>query len=261
MNFRNFAKRKSLTMNIGRIKKAVNGNTAFLLTAVAALTLGFFLARRCLLGNQISAMTAIICGLADAMVIFIPYVFIRPRYRWTMWPVLAIIAALLYANIIFFRNYGDMIPGSLFSPAIATNSFVVDSALHSLHRADWIIVALIGAVVAAYIKYRKSILSATFSRRAKIVYVSACFALIAGCLAMSYRRISLYISAESPRQVLEYYPQNWQRGYILMSAIYRDFGITGYVANVAGGLTGSKENLSDADREAIKTRLQRQPQD
>lgn len=239
----------------------ISGAALFLCIAVLCLTAGMAAVRRSLFPESMSLTMALASSLADAMLVFLPYVLLRPRLRWTLWIALPALALLLYANIIFFRNYNDMIPGSLYSPSIATNSFVLDSALHSLRAADLVAPVLLGAVIAAYAWLRRQVLSQYFSKRFKLIYSAVLVILLMFCTAMTYRRISSYISSESLRQTIGYYTENWQRGYILMSDIYRDFGIAGYTANVLGSMVSTTPALTDSERALIESRLRQKPSD
>ena len=78
-------------------------------------------------------------ALADASLIALPLLFLRGRWRYIAGVVTVGAGVLIFANALYFRNFNDLIPASLYLHNQATDSLVVDSAVQSLRLSDFIV--------------------------------------------------------------------------------------------------------------------------
>lgn len=79
-------------------------------------------------------------ALADASLVSLPLLFLRGKWRFVAGTVAVAVGALIFANVLYFRNFNDLIPASLYWHNQAGDSLVVNSALQSLRFSDIIVV-------------------------------------------------------------------------------------------------------------------------
>lgn len=115
----------------------------------------------------------IFISLADAAVILLPFVFLPPRWRWSVTLPMVILPLFFEANVLYFRNFSDLLPlASVLSP-YSYNAFVLKSAQASVQRADVVFglgVALFCAIFAILKPWR---IKSGFGRRGRLMAVAA----------------------------------------------------------------------------------------
>lgn len=103
------------------------------------LLLGFQTAAFLLLAdiNYFSAHTCLAIGMIDALVILAPYALLPPRFRWSVVFPMVLFPLFLYVNLLYFRNFEDLI--GLSSAITGTQNMggvVFRSALNSVEPSD-----------------------------------------------------------------------------------------------------------------------------
>lgn len=94
----------------------------------------------CILGEiQPNLSTAILFGIADSFIILTPYFLLAPSWRRTLIVPLILTPAFLYANLLYLRNFGDLMGLSVMTDFRQANGGVAQGAFNSVFAADlWI---------------------------------------------------------------------------------------------------------------------------
>lgn len=78
-----------------------------------------------------------ICGaLADASILTLPLVFLRGKWRYLGAAVPVTVGALVLVNVLYYRNFNDLVPASLYVNNQAGDSLVKESAIESLRWSE-----------------------------------------------------------------------------------------------------------------------------
>ncbi len=124
--------------------------------------------------NRCGILTVIATGTADALVILSPYLILSPRWRWSVIFPMVFFPAYLYANLLYLRNFGDMMGmPTMFGVSNATG-VVADSALKSMRLADLWICIPFTLFLAIYCKTLKAISRNAFPLRLRISGIILC---------------------------------------------------------------------------------------
>ena len=127
--------------------------------------------------RQIGCWVNVLIGMADAAVILLPYVFIGRRWRWSVVVPMIAVPVYLYANILYFRNFSDMMGFSTMFGFQNVTGAVADSTLSSVRIDDlWIGIPFLIFLVCYLISLRCMGKNA-FDRRFKVSMVVAVIAL------------------------------------------------------------------------------------
>lgn len=148
-----------------KIRKYVD--TTYLLTG------GVLLIQYCFFWKEIINTSIIhyaIIGAADIALILLPLLFLKGKWRMSVW--IPIIGLNVYwlINILYFRTYLDLMPLSSFALTDNVDDVLIESTLHSLRIQD--LVYPLGLVFLAffYIKYHKSITNTNLPFKAKAIF-------------------------------------------------------------------------------------------
>lgn len=194
-----------------------------------------------------SALTVTIAVVADSLLLFLPMCFVGRRYLWTVPIWFTIVAAVVYANVLYFRNFHDCIPGCAYF-AGGFNSFVLESAYASVRSLD-IVFALTatGAYAATWLlrsRYPQRSIPAVYS------YLILTCVLLIGQFLSSVRRVWIYSKVEPIYAVSELYgcfeeQVSW-KNYMLY------FGFPGYALRAMVDNIGAHYEMTEADRAQMR---------
>ncbi|MCM1520930.1 MAG: LTA synthase family protein [Lachnoclostridium sp.] len=113
----------------------------------------------------------VVAGVPETILLLLPYWFIPPRFRATIFIVLGWSAIWFTANILYFRNFGDVLSVEAIEMTENLNGFVVDSAIHSFRIVDLIFflpTCLLIIVYALYFRRSVTAKDSTFGRLTKL---------------------------------------------------------------------------------------------
>lgn len=80
-------------------------------------------------------------AMADATLLSLPLLFLRGKWRYVAGIFPIAVGTLIFANVLYYRNFNDLIPASLYFNNHAGDSLVVNSAIQSLKLSDLIVAA------------------------------------------------------------------------------------------------------------------------
>lgn len=107
----------------------------------------------------------------DAAVIVSPFMLLKPRWRWSVIVPMLLIPIYLYANLLYYRNFNDMMGFATMLGVQNATGVVADSAFSSVRLGDlWIGVPFVVSIL-FYIALIKRVSVKSFSRNLKIAVV------------------------------------------------------------------------------------------
>ena len=154
------------------------------------------------LGN-ISVLFKICSALADSSIIMIPFVLLKGKWKYLYIPLPFIISLLLSANIIYYRNFDDMIqPAAYFNAALSDPS-VIRGAASSLKWYD-ILYLILPFLPPAYIITAKSRIKVFSIRLSWKLGILTILVLSSGIsYAGVFRRIGIYNHLSSLNEIAD----------------------------------------------------------
>jgi len=123
--------------------------------------------------NSFSFGINVLVGAADAAVILLPFVLLKPKWRWSVVVPMVAVPVYLYANLLYYRNFNDMMGFSTMFGVQNVTGAVADSTLSSVKLDDlWLGIPLL-TFIAIYILAFKYIRAGAFRLHFKIAGVLA----------------------------------------------------------------------------------------
>lgn len=141
----------------------------------------------------------VITSLADAMVLFLPFVFLRGRWLWLTLVPFLLLPLIVLANVLYLRNFGDILAPVLYFSASPFDGIIIRSTLASLSPADSIPLLASAVGIVALIVLRKRI--ARPSPRFTKAYVFSTLAAFVIVVTMIYRRYGNWEGNHSPKTI------------------------------------------------------------
>lgn len=203
--------------------------------------------------TAISFPFKILSCLSDAGLLMIPVLFLKKGWRYLILPVVGLFALLVFANIIYFRNFGDMIAPSLYFSDF-NNGFVVRSAAASIKWKDlWLVVAVLLPIIYPCVFGWKASVDYLPARRFKLSFII----IVALCWIIGYvgeiRRIKMFTNSpdyiEATRTIFNKSHIDWQ-------SKYRQHNFTGYLTWTLYESFGIYHTLSLEEKASISEYLE-----
>lgn len=203
-----------------------------------------------LFGNGVMSVVSItISAVADSLLIFVPVCLVSRRYLYLVAVWFTIVTAVIYANVLYMRNFNDCITGVAYLTGGSFNRFVIDGALASLRGIDMVFVL---TVLGAFAITRRLRLKYPGKQwRGAMVYIVAACLLTAGQAALSIRRICVYNKVSIADATREY------RSGIAQQVAWKDYvlyyGFPTYMLRAVGDNIGAHYELTDDEKHQIHT--------
>lgn len=118
--------------------------------------------------------TNIALGAADALIILSPFFLLNPRWRWTIVFPMTLFPIYLYVNLLYLRNFGDMMGFTTMFGFSNATGVVAESSLKSMRWNDLYIIIPFLAFFVLYFTSLAKIRKDTFTLKFKIISVSCC---------------------------------------------------------------------------------------
>ncbi len=208
--------------------------------------------------NGVSVPFKILVGIMDGTIGVLPLILFRGKWRFLELLPVVLIPLVALANVLFLRNYGDMIPGRMYFMSQIADPTVIEAARASFRMSDFSLLLLPVAAVSMLVIYRESVLSFKVRRR----FLSG--------LSVSVLMLMLVVFAGSSRRM-----HKWHEEFTVLDAIretvspvksdwesYMELGgLCGYVARCSIDIFNKPKEMSDEETERVKACLDRKNQD
>lgn len=103
----------------------------------------------------------------DVLLLFLPFIFIRKKFVIILPFYFLLITIVELANILYYRNFNDVIPATSYFTNFGLNSFVIDSSISSLKAKDLLFV--LTNIVAFFAIFKYASQYTALRRRVKII--------------------------------------------------------------------------------------------
>lgn len=202
--------------------------------------------------KYISLPFKISSALLDSTLITILCMFLKGKWRYIAIPIPFIISAVLWANVIYYRNFGDLIQASSYIRADITDSTVASSAISSIKWMDiaFIILPFCPLVYAIVNRKRLPIspINSFWRWSALSIFIMS--------LAFSYigviRRVKLHNKLDSYKEVPEILCAKETTSWIVN---YEMHHFIGYILKCIASIGDIGMNLSPSDIALIKSHI------
>lgn len=185
----------------------------------------------------------------DVLLLFLPFIFIRKKFVIILPFYFLLITIVELANILYYRNFNDVIPATSYFTNFGLNSFVIDSSISSLKAKDLLLV--LTNIVAFFAIFKYASQYTALRRRVKIIYVCVTLMLAFSQIGLTVRR--QFICFEMPS-----YKESWQmylrdyKGVPTWRSFFSEFGMFGYILKVFTIVGQGNETLNESELAEIK---------
>lgn len=172
---------------------------------------------------------------------------------WGRWKFISIffpytVSLLIISNLLYYRNFFDLIPASLYDVSSVGDSLILESSLSSLRYTDSILIILSLLPTVYYLFYKKKFIS-TSNKGIRLIFLFLTVILETITLCGSFRRQSIYNNPKSfSEQIENVYPAfflNWLFWYT-------NHNFTGYLVRVALDGNDKNKHLSSEELNRIR---------
>ena len=193
-------------------------------------------------------------ALAESSFWMVLICLIKPKWNVILLIVPFIISWLLIANILFYRNFNDLIPASSYFNSHITDNSILSGALQTLSMPD-IIILLVPFVPLLYFIYNRKKYNRCTPLRIYSLFFLGIFALSYGCVWIgAYRRIGIYSNTSDTKEILSnLYPENTTN----WKFFYNQHTFHGYILRCLLSKSGEMKKLTDNDLDFIKKHLKK----
>lgn len=222
---------KPLENTVGFLRRIFTNPSFLIYLAAFAAMLGLLEIFRTLV-RQVNAWmnldTLTVAG--DVAVLLLPLVFLRPRWRRTVWFLIAGMTVFCYVNLWYCRAFYDLMPADSLGMGGNMQSRVVDAFLDQLRMADWLLLLPVAAFAAAWLPLRRKALTVKFPLSAKITLTAVALLLYGGAyMARAYRLYDVNRKlGDYPHMLCNYFRYSKVKAYKFTQHLTR-MGYIGYM--------------------------------
>lgn len=220
----------------------------FYIILFISLFLIFLYGRLMMLSQAISFPFLCIGALADASLFSVISLLLRGKWRYIALFIPALVCMLLLANIIYFKNFGDLIPGSGYALESVFDPRIISAIGNSFSYSMLFPIVCILSPAIFLIKYRAEIIPQKTGKPLVIAFITATVTFWGLSYAGSFRRTGIYIKEKNPGMIMRSLFSMQSTDWIF----YLDnHNFTGYLIRYALGtrhIKLSAENISDIQK-------------
>lgn len=144
--------------------------------------------------NGVSVSFKVLVAIMDGAIGLLPFLLLRGKWRFLELLPVVVVPLVALANVLFFRNYGDLIPGRMYFMSQVTDPMVTEAAAASFRAGDVSLLILQIVTVCLFVIFRKAVIGFKIKRKA-----------LAGSLA-TVALLMLVVCVGSVRRVYKWNP-------------------------------------------------------
>lgn len=208
--------------------------------------------------NGVSVSFKILVAIMDGAIGLLPFLLLRGKWRFLEIMPIVVVPLVALANVLFFRNYGDMIPGRMYFMSQITDPMVTEAAAASFRAGDVSLLLLPVVTICLFVIFRKAVIGYRISRRVVVgSLVTVPLLMLMVCLG-SIRRACKWNPGEKMADVIKvtmmFDKLSWQE--------YMDSGgFWGYMARCSFDIFKGSKPMSTDEANRIKKFLNKRNQD
>lgn len=222
----------------------------FLFYAVFFLSLFFiFLYFGVVLKQKTLSGFFLVCSaLADASIFtFIASIFTR-RWKVLALPIPFLISLLIIVNLLYYRNFFDLIPPSLYQVSHVEEPLILRSGLNSLKLSD-IFLPLFSLCPSFYFLIFKDSIIEIKNKEVRIIFLFLMLMFESITIGGSFRRQKIF---NNPKNITEHINYVYPSFFTNWMFWYSNHNFTGYLIKVVSEGKNKKKDLSEKDIEIIQ---------
>lgn len=222
---------KPLENTVGFLRRIFTNPPFLIYLAAFAALLGQLEIFRALV-RQVNAWMNIapLTAAGDVAVLLLPLVFLRPRWRWTVWFLIGGMTVFCYVNLWYCRAFYDLMPADSLGMGGNMQSRVVDAFFDQLRTADWLLLLPVAAFAAVWTALRRKARAISFPLSAKITLAAVALLLYGGAyMARAYRLYDVNRKlGDYPHMLCNYFRYSKVKAYKFSQHLTR-MGYVGYM--------------------------------
>lgn len=192
----------------------------------------------------------------DAIFLLMPYIFLPPKWRRTLWIIEIAITCLFITEIIHYRNFGIFYSGAAIFSSNIFDPIVLKSSAALIKTSDLWIIAPPFLLIPFYIMWRKDILSYRYKKSIRIFSAVLMAAIPFILFGTATRRAKAWYPEEAPTYTEAFkFECDRLASPPFISYIAEDLGITFLTAKLLTDLIPDTYTLSDSERKEIEQLL------
>lgn len=236
-------------------KSLFTGNLGLLIYRIIVLIMAIInfgiLYKETITCGVMSLVTSFVYSAADTLIFLIPVIFLRRKYLYFVIAWFLLITVLIYANMLHFRNFGDIISGSSYFASGNFNSFVINGAISSVRFSD-ILFLFTNLIVISCTIWAAGI-KADSDKGFVYGYLAATILFVSGFVFLSVRRCMI-----SDDKTVSGAIEDYMTGYELQvdwTTYLLNYGFSGYFARAMSDNFYTGCDVSDEDIAEIRSLL------
>ncbi len=151
----------------------------------------------------------------STLTIYLPYLFIPARWRWTIWILIAVFTLFMLTNVWYYRSFNSFYTGSVIRAGNIFNSFVVEGVFAVMCWSDLLIIAPPIALIFIYLRLKKDIKKCNYGKTFRIVMVLAWVLSPIAQAGLAFRRVAIYTNATTSNSSLRVAFHNFVRDCVV----------------------------------------------
>ena len=208
--------------------------------------------------NGVSISFKVLVAIMDGAIGLLPFLLLRGKWRLLELLPIVIVPLVALANVLFFRNYGDLIPGRMYFMSQITDPMVTEAAAASFRAGDVSLLILPLVTVCLFVIFRKAVIGFKVKRNVLVgSLVTVPLLMLVVCIG-SLRRACKWNPGEKMSDVIivtmMFDKLNWQ-SYMELG------GFWGYMARCSFDIFKESKSMSVDEANQIKGFLNKQNQD
>lgn len=204
-------------------------------------------------GETPSVIFKIFSAIADSLLIIFPCLFLRGRWKLLSVLIPFMLSLLLWANLLYYRNFGDLIPASLYLHNQIYDPTVVSAVLYSIKWVDIILLIMPFVPIAVLcLLGANKVINSSLNKKYILLTLSILLVSWGITYAGAYRRIGIYNNTSKYEKIIEQlfpqYTTSW-------SFYYDEHNFTGYIIKCLKQANLKSHTLTTEELEYIKRNL------
>lgn len=196
----------------------------------------------CFFSGELSVPVKILSAVSDSLCLFFPFIFFRKKWILCIPIWFCVLSFIEFINVLYFRNFNDVISGIAYFSSGSVNNFVISSGIASIKGIDLVFVITTIVVILAT---QKNIHTLKTTKQFKIVYTVLLITFLSLQTSLSMRRIHINNKLNWHDSISEYFDSFKLR--TSWKSYLRDYGLSGYLIRVGTEILKIDNGISSKD--------------